>query len=205
MLGSAVAFWPCSAMAPGRGTPRARPRPARWQLSRMPCWASRRDGMKQQIYSLPNPIKNAAKSPGCEFLFLRKAKTCKNSPLKKQGGGDWEGVSSWLNLFVPKMGCRTWRSAVFSRSWGSTRSMESLVARTWLDSAIAARDEEALQQWLGNYTVPVVSQALVAFARAYATWLYRMYQRLADWTPPCLWGMCRVSNLGCISRARLGS
>lgn len=47
--------------------------------------------------------------------------------------------------------------------------MESLVARTWLDSAIAARDEEALQQWLGNYAMPVVSQALVAFARAYAT------------------------------------
>ena len=136
---------------------------------------------------------------------LWESKNMQKLTLKKQGGGGWEGVSSWLNLFVPKMGCRTWRSAVFSRSWGSTRSMESLVARTWLDSAIAARDEEALQQWLGNYTVPVVSQALVAFARAYATWLYRMYQRLADWTPPCLWGMCRVSNLGCISRARLGS
>ena len=51
--------------------------------------------------------------------------------------------------------------------------MDSLVARSWLDSAVAARDEEALEAWLAAYgkaPQAVVSQGLVAFAKSYDAW-----------------------------------
>lgn len=49
--------------------------------------------------------------------------------------------------------------------------MESLVARSWLDSVVAVRDEEALEAWLAAYgTGAVVSQGLVAFAKSYDAW-----------------------------------
>ena len=55
---------------------------------------------------------------------------------------------------------------------GSSRAMESLVARSWLDSAVAVRDEEALEAWLAAYgkAGAVVSQGLVAFAKSYDAW-----------------------------------
>ena len=57
---------------------------------------------------------------------------------------------------------------------GSSRAMESLVARSWLDSVVAVRDEDALEAWLAAYgtcgTGAVVSQGLVAFAKSYDAW-----------------------------------
>ncbi|CAJ1380493.1 unnamed protein product [Effrenium voratum] len=51
---------------------------------------------------------------------------------------------------------------------GSSRAMRALVARAWLDSAVAARDEGAVEQWLEQHAEGgVVSKAVVAFARAY--------------------------------------
>ena len=48
--------------------------------------------------------------------------------------------------------------------------LSPLVARTWLDSAIAARDLEALQQWLSVHEKgDVVAPAIVSYARAYAS------------------------------------
>lgn len=42
------------------------------------------------------------------------------------------------------------------------------MARTWLDSAICARDEEALEMWLSTYqNATTVSEAMVSFAKSY--------------------------------------
>eukprot|EP00438_Fugacium_kawagutii_P029637 Skav202680 [mRNA] locus=scaffold1791:647385:680064:+ [translate_table: standard] len=61
------------------------------------------------------------------------------------------------------------------RRLGSSRAMEMLVARTWLDSAICARDEEALETWLSTYNgTATVSEALVSFAKSYDAWTAMM-------------------------------
>lgn len=48
--------------------------------------------------------------------------------------------------------------------------LRTLVARTWLDSAIAAHDQEAVEQWLlVHQSSGLVSMAVVSYATAYAT------------------------------------
>lgn len=54
------------------------------------------------------------------------------------------------------------------RRLGSGRGLQNLLARTWLDSALEARDEEALQAWLRMHQ-GWAPEAMVAFAQSYAS------------------------------------
>ncbi|CAK8993453.1 unnamed protein product, partial [Durusdinium trenchii] len=61
------------------------------------------------------------------------------------------------------------------RRLGSGRGLQNLLARTWLDSALEARDEEALQAWLRMHQ-GWAPEAMVAFAQSYELLLKRDWE-----------------------------
>ena len=51
----------------------------------------------------------------------------------------------------------------------TTQVLRVLVSRTWLDSAVEARDEESLEAWL-RLKSSEADEATVAFAKSYEPW-----------------------------------